>query len=290
LRSRVYSLGGFIEPITTSPESFIEEWRQLRAVADPRYRFGIGFGADANGFHSQPPARGEGQPNAVSYPFKSLDGRVTFDQQVSGDRVYDVNKDGVAHYGLYPDWMEQMRLLAGQPIADDLMSGAEAYLQTWERAIGVPGPSSGPASAGGLGATCLATPKRLSRSGFGPLQLGRTAQQTLFAAGQPQQRLNRSFRWCSTRAKAKGAQEAAVAIVFDAGGKAVFVATTVAGKGKPKRAKKLGRGLFVVRKGSGGDRIWGYRKGKLQFRAVATPRLAAKAGRLRAALRESGLR
>jgi hypothetical protein len=154
----------------------------------------------------------------------------------------------------------------------------------------VPGPSSGPASAGGLGATCLATPKRLSRSGFGPLQLGRTAQQTLFAAGQPQQRLNRSFRWCSTRAKAKGAQEAAVAIVFDAGGKAVFVATTVAGKGKPKRAKKLGRGLFVVRKGSGGDRIWGYRKGKLQFRAVATPRLAAKAGRLRAALRESGLR
>jgi len=34
LRARVYGLGGFIEPITTSPESFIEEWRQLRAVAD----------------------------------------------------------------------------------------------------------------------------------------------------------------------------------------------------------------------------------------------------------------
>ncbi|HEX6601503.1 MAG TPA: hypothetical protein VF030_02575, partial [Solirubrobacterales bacterium] len=288
LRSRVYGLGGFIEPITTSPESFIEEWRQLRAVADPGFHFGIGFGADANGFHSQPPARGEGQPNAVSYPFKSLDGRVTFERQVSGERVYDVNKDGVAHYGLYPDWMEQLRLLAGQPIADDLMSGAEAYLQTWERAIGVPGPSS--QSAGTPGAACLATPKRLSRSGLGPLQLGRTPEQTLFAAGQPQQRVNRSFRWCSTRAKAKGAREAAVAIVFDAGDKAAFVATTTAGKAKPKQATKLGRGIFVVRKGPGGDRVWGYRRGKLQFRAVAAPKLAKEAKRLRATFRASGLR
>jgi microsomal dipeptidase-like Zn-dependent dipeptidase len=296
LRSRVYSLGGFIEPITTSPESFIEEWRQLRAVADPRYRFGLGFGADANGFHSQPAARGEGQPNAVTYPFKSLDGRVTFDRQISGQRVFDVNRDGVAHYGLYPDWMEQLRLLAGEPIAADLMSGAEAYLQTWERAIGVPGPTTGvpgPTTAPGPGRpgpACLATPRRLPRSGFGPLRLGRTPEQTLFAAGQPQQRLNRAFRWCSTRAKAKGAREAAVAVVFDRGGKAVLVATTAAGKAKPKRAKKLGRGLFVARKGPGGDRVWGYRKGKLRFRAVAAPRLAKSAAALRAVFRQTGLR
>lgn len=292
LRSRVYGLGGFIEPITTSPESFIEEWRQLRAVADPRHRFGIGFGADANGFHSQPAARGEGQPNAVTYPFKSLDGRVTFDRQVSGERVYDVNKDGVAHYGLYPDWMEQLRLLAGQPIADDLMSGAEAYLQTWERSIGVPGPTGaeGTTTSGPGRPACLATPRRLSRFGFGPLRLGRTPEQTLFAAGQPQQRVKRSFRWCSARTKARGAREAAVAVVFDARGKAAFVGTTAAGKGKPKRAKRLGRGLFVVRRGPGGDRVWGYRKGELRFRAVAAPRLAKKAGRLRAVLRQSGLR
>jgi microsomal dipeptidase-like Zn-dependent dipeptidase len=283
LRSRVYRLGGFIEPITTSPESFIEEWRQLRAVADPRFRFGIGFGADANGFHSQPAARGAGQPNAVSYPFKSLDGRVTFDRQVSGQRVYNVNVDGVAHYGLYPDWMEQLRLLAGEPIAKDLMSGAEAYLQTWERAIGVPGPTSLAGSA------CLATPRRLSRSGVGPLRLGQTPEQTLLAAGQPQRRVNRSFRWCSTRTKAKGAKESGVAVVFDSGEKAVVVATTANGKGKPKRAKRLGRGLFVVRKGPGGDRVWAYRKGKLRIRAVVAPKLAKKAGRLQAALREAGL-
>ena len=278
LRSRVYRLGGFIEPITTSPESFVEEWRQLRAVAGPRFRFGLGFGADANGFHAQPPARGADKPNAVSYPFRSLDGRIVFDKQVSGQRVYDVNADGVAHYGLHPDWMEQLRLLAGQPIADDLMSGAEAYLQTWERSVGVPAP------------ICLTPPRRLSHSGFGPLRLGRDAKQVLLAAGQPASRVNRSFRWCATHAKARGARRAGAAVVFDESGKVAFVASTASGKGKPKRARKLGRGLFVARKGPGGDRVWSYRKGRLRFTAVAAPRLAARAGRLKAAFRATGLR
>lgn len=278
LRSRVYGLGGFIEPITSSPESFIDEWRQLRAVADPRYRFGIGFGADANGFHAQPAPRGAGKPQAVSYPFKSLDGRVTFDHQVSGQRVYDVNVDGVAHYGLYPDWMEQLRLLGGEPIADDLMNGAEAYLETWERALGVPGPR------------CLAPPRMLHRSGFGALQLGRRPEQVLYAAGQPQKRQGAVFRWCSRRAKAEGARKAQVAAVFDATGKIELVLSTPPAQGKPKRARKLAPGLFVRRKGPGGDRLWGYRKGRLSFVAVATPQLARKPAALKAALREAGVR
>jgi microsomal dipeptidase-like Zn-dependent dipeptidase len=246
LRSRVYGLGGFIEPITTSPESFIDEWRQLRAVADPRFRFGIGFGADANGFHSQPPARGADKPNAVSYPFKSLDGRITFDKQVSGQRVYDVNVDGVAHYGLYPDWMEQLRLLAGRPIADDLMGGAEAYLQTWERAVGVPGPS------------CLSSPRRLSRTGFGPLRLGRGPEQTLRAAGQPRRRVGRSFRWCLTAAS--GRPRGRAAVVFGPGERAILVASAIR------------------------------RKGKREIRVAAVPSLAKKPKRLRAALHAAGLR
>jgi microsomal dipeptidase-like Zn-dependent dipeptidase len=277
LRSRVYGLGGFIEPITSSPESFIDEWHQLRAVADPRFKFGIGFGADSNGFHAQPPARGADKPNPVTYPFKSLDGRITFDRQVSGQRVYDVNVDGVAQYGLHPDWMQQLRLLAGQPIADDLMSGAEAYLQTWERAVGVPGPG------------CLAAPKALSRTGFGPLRLGQEPQVTLLAAGQPSRRAGDSFSWCTTRAKARGAKAAGAAVVFDQAGKAELIVSTATGKGKPKGAKKLGPGLFVKRKGPGGDRVWGYRKGKLRFTAVARPDVARGSKPFKAALRESGI-
>jgi hypothetical protein len=276
--SRIYSLGGFVEPITTGAESFIEEWRQLRAASDPAFRFGVGFGADANGFHAQPPARGAGAPNPVAYPFRSLDGAVAFDRQVSGQRTYDVNADGVAHYGLYPDWMEQLRLLAGEPIADDLMSGAEAYLQTWERAVGVPAPA------------CLTPPARLRPSGFGPLRLGRTVQRTLFAAGQPRRRAASSFSWCSTRRRTRGARRATVTVVFDEAGRTELVAHTARGKGKPKGARKLGPGLFVRRKGAGGDRVWGYRKGRLRFTAVATPWVARKAGRVRAALRGAGVR
>ncbi|HEY5977043.1 MAG TPA: Coagulation factor 5/8 type domain-containing protein [Solirubrobacterales bacterium] len=274
---RIYRLGGFAEPITSGAESFIEEWQQLKAASDPRFKFGMGFGADANGFHAQPSARGAGQPSPVAYPFKSLDGRVTFEKQVAGQRTWDVNVDGVAQYGLHPDWMEQLRLLAGKPIADDLMNGAEAYLQTWERAVGVPGPR------------CLAPPKRLSRTGFGPLRLGRDTHQTLMAAGQPGRRADTAFRWCSSRGKAKRAKSAGAAVVFDGSGKTVLVLSTAAGKGKPKHAKKLGKGLFVKRKGPGGDRVWGYRKGKLRFSAVATPKLARKAKAFRAALRQSGL-
>jgi microsomal dipeptidase-like Zn-dependent dipeptidase len=200
--SRIYGLGGFLEPITSGAEGFIAEWQQLRAAADPRFEFGIGFGADANGFHAQPPARGLDKPSPVTYPFTSLDGRISFGRNVSGQRTWDVNADGVAHYGLHPDWMEQLRLLAGEPIAEDLMSGAEAYLQTWERALGVPA------------ASCVAAPQRIGAEGFGPLRLGRTPEQILLAAGQPQKRDGDSFTWCANSAGAPGARAGTVTVVF----------------------------------------------------------------------------
>jgi hypothetical protein len=53
--------------------------------------------------------------------------------------VFDVNSDGLAHYGLLPDWLEDLRIVAGpdgQAIVDDMSRGAEVYLQMWERALG----------------------------------------------------------------------------------------------------------------------------------------------------------
>ena len=105
-------------------------------MRDKRFYQGVGWGADMNGFGAQGGPRGGANP--VTYPFKSWDGKVTIGQQHSGQRVYDINKDGVAHYGLYPDWVEDLRHLAGQQIIDDLGRGSEAYLQMWERADGIP--------------------------------------------------------------------------------------------------------------------------------------------------------
>ena len=67
-------------------------------------------------------------------PFRSFDGGSLIERQRSGTRVYDINVDGVDHYGLYPDWIEDLRMVAGQGIVDDMANGAEAYLQMWARA------------------------------------------------------------------------------------------------------------------------------------------------------------
>ena len=78
-------------------------------------------------------------PNRVTYPFKGIGG-VTVNRQTAGRRVWDINKDGVAQYGLYPDWIQDLTKVAGKDgdaILEDVTRGAEAYLQMWERAQGI---------------------------------------------------------------------------------------------------------------------------------------------------------
>jgi hypothetical protein len=70
----------------------------------------------------------------VKYPFRSFDGASTIHKQRSGTRTWDINTDGVDHYGLYPDWIEDLRQVAGGQIVEDMANGAEAYLQLWARA------------------------------------------------------------------------------------------------------------------------------------------------------------
>ena len=128
-----------------------------------------------NGFGAQGGPRNG--PNPVTYPFKNFDGTVTVGKQRSGQRVYDINVDGVAHYGLYPDWVEDLRKQAGDEIIRDLARGPEAYLQMWERAEGIPtgcrppAPAS-PAAASPAPGWAPATPRccgaRASRSAAAP--------------------------------------------------------------------------------------------------------------------------
>jgi hypothetical protein len=132
---RIYALGGMAVPYGFGTEQFLGEWRSMKAVADPRYPFGFGVGFDTNGFGHQPPPRGG---NAVTYPFQTFDGGSTVDRQRTGQRVYDVNVDGFAHYGMVPDWLEDLRLVAGadgSAIMSDMGRGAEVYLQMWHRAL-----------------------------------------------------------------------------------------------------------------------------------------------------------
>lgn len=183
---RISELGGFIAPYAGDSTGFVEKWKYHTSRADRRYYYGLGFGADINGLGAQGDPRGADAENPVSYPFEGLGG-VTVRKQVSGERVYDINVDGVAHYGLYPDWVEDLRRLAGDDIVQDMARGAEAYLQTWERALGVE-PNS-----------CTGGSRVRPVADFRALQKGTPTRKVLLAVGQPDSRVGDEFTYCARR-------------------------------------------------------------------------------------------
>jgi microsomal dipeptidase-like Zn-dependent dipeptidase len=132
---RIQALGGFVGPYANSTNDFIAEWREVRETRSGTYLWGVGFGTDTNGLGKQPsPRPGAVDDNPVTYPFTSYDGTATIHQSQWRNRSWDFNLDGGSHYGLFVDWIEDMKHMAGQEIVDDLATAAEAYLQMWERA------------------------------------------------------------------------------------------------------------------------------------------------------------
>src|SRR3546814_1743698 len=94
---RIYKLGGFVAPMAGDSTGFYEKWQRHLGWTDPRYYFGFGFGADINGLAEQAEPRGAEVKNKVSYPFTGING-IRFDKQVSGQRTYIINVDGVSNY------------------------------------------------------------------------------------------------------------------------------------------------------------------------------------------------
>jgi hypothetical protein len=182
---RIMAAGGVVTPHAGSSASFVQKYRAHRSWADERYYYGIGFGADTNGFSTQGGPRGADAENPVTYPFTGFGG-VTVDRNVSGERIWDINTDGVAHYGLYPDWIQDVVNLLGdeegEQFLTDMARGPEAYLQMWERAMGVAPDACRSDVAEG--------------DGFAAVRNGMTPEQVLLAAGQPVQRSGDTFTFC----------------------------------------------------------------------------------------------
>jgi len=101
---------------------------------------GAGFASDVNGIAALAGNPGAAEEAATLYPFTSVDGRVTFEQQRTGDRAFSLyDGRGVAHYGLYPDQIADMIQNSDRPeeeveeAINQLFTSAEAYLRMWER-------------------------------------------------------------------------------------------------------------------------------------------------------------
>ncbi len=136
---RILEVGGIISNLTDEPADvtiqFVQDlealWIELFGSTNG---LATGHGSDINGIHNQPPPHPDAATDPLNYPFRSFDGRVVFDKQVTGQRVFDLNVDGVAHYGLYPDYFADIqRRPGGEQVMKYLFRSAEAYLQRWER-------------------------------------------------------------------------------------------------------------------------------------------------------------
>lgn len=283
---RIYNLGGFVTPIAgASPQAFLDQWKASLGIRNKRFYNGTGFGygADMNGLaeQSQPT---NGHP--IAYPFTSYDGRVTFTREQWGQRVFDLNRDGVANYGMYPDWLQELRVLAGRPVLDDMFHGAEAYLEMWERAYGVP-PTRCRPSAG-----------RFSAAGVGTIRLGEGAERLLYAAGQPSARVGTSYRYCVS------AGGGALAAAFSRAGKVAMVISAARGYaagpigvGAPvgrvaesARALSGARGIWISRRRLRGGARFVYRTRAGTVSAVGVVgRSAGRAGGVRSELIAAGV-
>jgi hypothetical protein len=81
-----------------------------------------------------PGPRPDAAGDPLRYPFRMAGFR--FDRQRTGGRVFDLNTDGVAHYGLVADLLAEMPGRAGRRARSSLFRSADAYLRMWRRAAG----------------------------------------------------------------------------------------------------------------------------------------------------------
>ena len=101
-----------------------------------------GFGFDFNGFAGGPrPRFGDDsgcsaeQSNEVTYPFTSYAGDITFTEPRLGNRDVDFNTEGMIHFGLLPELIQDTRLDGmSEDDLEALFRSAEGYLRMWERA------------------------------------------------------------------------------------------------------------------------------------------------------------
>jgi len=115
-----------------------------RFRADGRV-IGVGFGSDLNGLVASPSPRfgkyacdgdrKKAQTADVEYPittYRQIGGLM--DRSVVANRTYDINTDGYAHVGMFPDFVADLNAIG---VTDEdlepLFHSAEAYIQLWER-------------------------------------------------------------------------------------------------------------------------------------------------------------
>jgi hypothetical protein len=164
---QIVKQGGIVYPSLPNGKDFVDFANKLKPLWDagnaqrveaglPARPLAIGYGSDADGLRNLPDPRGLDREQ-IKYPFTLFQGEgwgpqfaaagiapikveqlsipyLDADGKTPG-RTWDMNAEGMAHYGLVPDIVEEIRIEGGAPVTDAVYNSAEAYLQLWEQTL-----------------------------------------------------------------------------------------------------------------------------------------------------------
>jgi hypothetical protein len=132
---RLTAIGGVAAQTLAGSAGLAKSIVARKSYKSKKHYFGVGLGTDTGGFSTLPAARADAATNPLSYPFHLNGGQISFTRERTGDRAFDLNSDGMAHYGLLPDLLADMqRQPHGKEAIGLLFRSAEAYLRMWELA------------------------------------------------------------------------------------------------------------------------------------------------------------
>jgi hypothetical protein len=125
---QLYKLGGFATATLDDAPALRDKLLSFKRYGAT----GVGIGSDTGGFNALPAPAAGAAKHPLRYPFRSFDGRVKFTRERTGTRAFDINRDGMAHYGLLPDLLANVqRQPRGRRALSTLFGSAAAYLRTW---------------------------------------------------------------------------------------------------------------------------------------------------------------
>ena len=132
---RLYALGGFATARPDQAPELADSIVTICGYQGAGHRSGVGLGTDTGGFSELPGPDSDAGQDPLEYPFRSYEGDVKFARERSGKRTFDLNTDGVAHYGLTADLLADVQQQKeGKKALPILFRSAEAYLDTWRAA------------------------------------------------------------------------------------------------------------------------------------------------------------
>lgn len=108
---------------------FLDNLHAMLKVAAPKQ---CAIGTDMNGLITAPPPRMD-TVDGMPHPASEVVYDARFPQCCTGRRCWDYNTEGVAHYGLIPDFFQDVRNLGGEREVEALNRSAEGFAEMWER-------------------------------------------------------------------------------------------------------------------------------------------------------------